>query len=432
MALTAPRKTDEAREDQLCTSRRLVGACMLIFALPLLLGLGVGDTAGSQRESATGSEAVRAFLARHWRHPLQPQGPPPAKLTPIEASLDPSSCGTCHAAQYGDWQRSLHARSMGPGVMGQILDLMRADPNAAMDCQRCHSPLAEQQEKRAIAGAQAEPVLAANPELNARLRAKGLVCAACHVRRWERFGPPKRDGTLESNVPRDRLPHNGATRTPAFLKSEFCMGCHQFPQDGFALNGKLLENTYEEWKASAYARDGVQCQDCHMPDRRHLWRGIHDEEMVRRGVTIDLKTEKVGAQLRATLTVTNSGVGHYFPTYLTPKVFLRMELVDDRGQQVAGSLRQKVIGREVPLDLSREVYDTRLPPHTSLSMKESWATVLRGLRLRAQVLVEPDHFYTQFFQATIPDAELGRGQLEEALRQTQRSAFMIFSREVSL
>ncbi len=432
MALTAPGKSDEAREDQPCGSRRLVDAGMLILALPLLLGLGPGEEAGSRHGSAAASETLHAFLARHWQFPLALQGTPPARFTPVEASLDPERCGTCHSTQYSDWRTSLHARSMGPGVMGQIVDLMRSDPSTALDCQRCHGPLAEQQEKRTIAGAQGEPVPAVNPAFDARLRAKGLVCAACHVRGWERFGPPKRDGTLESNAPRDRLPHNGATRTPAFLKSEFCMGCHQFPQDGYALNGKLLEDTYEEWKASAYARDGVQCQDCHMPDRRHLWRGIHDLETVRRGVTIDLKTERVGPQLRATLTVTNSGVGHYFPTYLTPKVFLLMDLVDDRGQQVAGSLRRAVIGREAPLDLSREIYDTRLPPEASFRMKESWNKLTPRLQLRARVVVEPDHFYTKFFQATIPTAERGRSQLEEALRQTQRSAFTIFSREVSL
>jgi Cytochrome c554 and c-prime len=412
--------------------RRFLCATTAILALPLLFGLGADGRTGSGRESASASEAVRAFLARHWQLPISPQGPAPAEFTPIEASLDPSTCGSCHAVQYGDWQRSLHARSMGPGVMGQIVDMMRSDPSAAMDCQRCHSPLAEQQQKRLIAGAQGEPVLAVNPPFDARLRAKGLVCAACHVRSWERFGPPRRDGTLESNAPRERLPHNGATRTPAFLKSEFCMGCHQFPQDGFALNGKLLENTYEEWRASAYARAGIQCQDCHMPDRRHLWRGIHDPETVRRGVTVDLKTQTVGAQLRAVLTVTNSGVGHYFPTYLTPKVFLLMDLVDEHGRQVAGSLRQAVIGREAPLDLSHEVYDTRLPPQASFSMKETWGTLIPGRRLRARVVVEPDHFYTKFFQAEIPGAERGRAQLEEALRHTQQSAFTIFSRETSL
>lgn len=412
--------------------RRLSTAGTLILAVPLLLGLDPSDKTALERESVTVTEAVRGFLLRHWQTPIQPQGPPPAKLTPIEASLDPASCGSCHAAQYRDWQTSLHAQSMGPGVMGQIVDLMRSEPGAALDCQRCHSPLAEQQEKQVLTGAQGEFISATNPSFDARLRAKGLVCAACHVRGWERFGPPKRDGTPESNVPRDRLPHNGATRTPAFLRSEFCVDCHQFAQDGYALNGKLLENTYEEWKASVYARRGIQCQNCHMPDRRHLWRGIHDPEAVRRGITIDLKTERVGAQLRTTLTVTNSGVGHYFPTYLTPKVFLLMDLIDDRGRQVAGSLRRAVIGREVPLDLSRELYDTRLPPGATFRMKESWVKVIAGLRLRARVMVEPDDFYTKFFQAAIPTAGRGRVQLEEALRRTQQSSFTVFSREVSL
>src|SRR3972149_4806383 len=100
-------------------------------------------------------------------------------------------------------------------------------------------------------------------------------------------GPPGvparrgRGGSPASEPPRERLPHNGAPRTPAFLRAEFCRDCHQFPPDGFALNGKLLENTYAEWKASPFARAGVQCQDCHMPDRRHLWRGIHDAATVR-------------------------------------------------------------------------------------------------------------------------------------------------------
>jgi hypothetical protein len=321
---------------------------------------------------------------------------------------------------------------MGPGVTGQLVDMIRSDPESALDCQRCHSPLAEQQERARRVDTRGEPVLGANPVFDRSLQAKGLVCAACHVREWERFGPPKRDGSLESNAPRAELPHNGATRTPAFLRSEFCRGCHQFAADGFALNGKLLENTYEEWKASPYARQGIQCQDCHMPDRRHLWRGIHDPEMVKQGITIDLKTARQGEQLEATLRVTNSGVGHYFPTYLTPKVFLRLDLVDARGREVKGSLKEAVIGRDAPLDLSRELYDTRLAPKASFALKHSWKVGRPGLRLRARVIVEPDHFYARFFEATIPESEQGRARLREALRQTRQSSFTAFSREAPI
>jgi hypothetical protein len=383
------------------------------------------------RPRSPAEREAEGFLARHWAWPIPLQGKPPARFTPIEASLDPQSCGTCHPAQYVDWKASLHAKAMGPGVMGQLVDLVRTDPDTALDCQRCHSPLSEQQEKlrRERAG---EATFVANPAFDEGLRAKGLVCAACHVRQWERSGPPTRDGRLVSETPRDRLPHNGATRTIAFTRSEFCQGCHQFPADGFALNGKLLENTFEEWKASPYARRGVQCQDCHMPDRRHLWRGIHDPEMVKGGVTIDLETAREGVRVQATLTLTNSGVGHYFPTYLTPKVFARMELIDAAGRPVKGSRTEAVIGRDATLDLSRELYDTRLAPGASFALRHAWTVERRGLTLRARVVVEPGHFYTKFFTAIIPTAGQGKAQLEEALRQTRKSSFTVFAREVPL
>ena len=46
--------------------------------------------------AAAGADLVQDFIRRHWRHPLAPQGPPPARLSPLEASLHPESCGTCH------------------------------------------------------------------------------------------------------------------------------------------------------------------------------------------------------------------------------------------------------------------------------------------------------------------------------------------------
>lgn len=268
---------------------------LIRVAVLAVLLTSAASAGGSEDVKALGVERftpIRDFLVRHWASPIPPQGRAPARFTRVEASLDPQSCGTCHPAQYADWKTSLHAKAMGAGLMGQLVDMVRTDPESALDCQRCHSPLSEQQPKVRRVNTKGEPEFVANPAFDRGLQAKGLVCAACHVRQWEWFGPPMRDGTLVSAAPRETLPQNGATRTPAFLSSEFCQGCHQFPDDGFALNGKLLENTYAEWKASPYAREGVQCQDCHMPDRRHLWRGIHDPEMVKQGVMVDLKTSK--------------------------------------------------------------------------------------------------------------------------------------------
>lgn len=359
------------------------------------------------------------FLERHWQTPIPPQGEAPKKFSPLEASLDPEACAACHRTQYDEWRTSLHSQAMGPGVLGQTVDM---DIESARQCYACHAPLAEQQED--------------SPRFAKALQAQGLTCAACHVRQHERFGPPKAEGAPAATSPGDQLPHNGVTRTSAFLRAEFCKTCHQFPEDGFALNGKLLEDTYTEWKAGPYAAEGVQCQDCHMPARQHLWRGIHDPEMVKRGVTIDLKADREryapGDTLKARLTVTNSGVGHFFPTYLTPKVFVRAELVDAKGKVVPGSFKEKVIGREVPLDLSREVFDTRIPPRKSFMFPYSQKLDRKGLKLRVRVVVAPDHFYARFFRATLPNAEKGKALIQEAAEKARRSAFTIFEQQVPL
>jgi cytochrome c554/c'-like protein len=382
--------------------------------------------------NASGADAIREFLDRHWRQPLAPQGAPPARFSPLEASLEPEACGTCHPVQIADWKTSLHAAAMGPGVSGQLVEMLESDPPSALSCFTCHAPLAEQAPRVMVRDSPS-----ANPVHDATLGAKGLVCAGCHVRAHQRFGPPRRDGSLAATAPRETLPHNGVTRTPAFLRAEFCQSCHQFTSDGFALNGKLLENTYNEWKSSRFARAGVQCQDCHMPDRRHLWRGIHDPDMVRSGLTIAARGGAVryrpGDTISVTLTVESTRVGHAFPTYVTPRVVLSAELVDETGQVIAGSRQEKAIAREVTLDLEREIADTRLMPGKKAVLHYRRRVDRAGLRARLSVVVYPDEFYTRFFESLLEQgAGRGEAQIREALAATRRSPFTVFEREIPL
>jgi Cytochrome c554 and c-prime len=382
--------------------------------------------------AAVGADAVQDFLRRHWRLPLAPQGSPPARFTPLEASLHPEACGSCHPAQFADWRESTHAAATGPGIEGQLVTMLASDPRSALGCLTCHAPLAEQA-PLVVRDQTVQP----NPEHDPALRSKGVPCAGCHVRGHQRFGPPRRDGSLASSAPRETLPHEGVTRTPAFLKSEFCSSCHQFAPDGFALNGKLLENTYNEWKASRFARAGVQCQDCHMPERRHLWRGIHDPDMVRSGLTITV--QPVSARYRPgdvaaiTLRVTSTRVGHSFPTYVTPRVVLSAELMDQAGQVIAGSRQEKIVGREVTLDLSREVFDTRLRPGQSVSLTYRMKVPGSGMRARLAVVVEPDAFYVGFFETLLRQgAGPGEADIRNALDAARRSPFTVFQRDVPL
>jgi hypothetical protein len=397
-----------------------------------LAALGAAAVVAVTTAAGGDPDAVEDFVARHWRMPLAPQGPAPADYAPLERSLAPEACGACHPAQLADWRTSLHAAAMGPGVSGQLVELLRDDPAQALGCHTCHAPLAEQRPLVRV-----ERAWRPNPHFEPDLQSRGVVCAGCHVRAHERFGPPRRDGSVASAAPRSTLPHGGATRTPAFERSEFCRGCHQFEAGGLALEGTLVQDTYNEWRASRFAREGVQCQHCHMPDRRHLWRGIHDPDMVRGGITVTATTDAPrhapGDIVGATLTVTSTGVGHAFPTYVTPRVILRGELVDADGRTVPGSLEEVVIAREVTLDLARQVFDTRLAPGESATLRYRRGPGAPGLRLRLSVVVEPDAFYTRFFETVLAQGA-GRGapQLREALAATRRSAFTVFVRETPL
>ena len=384
---------------------------------------------------ATGADGVDEFIRRHWRAPIAPQGPAPERFTSTEASLSPEACGTCHAAQLGDWKTSLHAKSMGAGVAGQLADMLHADPRSAATCYRCHAPLAEQTPfTRGPAG------LEPNPVYDASLGSHGVVCAGCHVRAHERFGPPRRDGSLASAAPRDTLPHGGVTRTPAFLKSEFCRSCHQFEPNEYRVNGKLLEDTYNEWKSSRFAREGVHCQDCHMPDRRHLWRGIHDPDMVRSGVTISVTPRESrlrrGRTADVTLTIRSTRVGHAFPTYVTPRVVVSAELVDANGEPIPGSRVERTIERAVETDLSREIRDTRLRPGGAMSLAYRRRVDTEAAHLRLRVVVEPDAFYTRFFETVLKEniAEMGAGRgrerIEAALAETRTSPFTLWERDL--
>jgi len=189
---------------------RLVVVALLALALP-------AAAAGPTPRPGAIEAAEREFLEKHWRRVIPPQGPAPARFSPIERSLQPEACGACHPVQFGDWQASLHSKSMGPGVAGQLVEMARREPAAARSCSRCHAPVAEQRPelvdaRRAVA----------NPDFDNALRTRGVICASCHVRGHEHFGPPRRDGSTAYRAPRETLPHNSVARTAAFLRAEFC------------------------------------------------------------------------------------------------------------------------------------------------------------------------------------------------------------------
>ncbi len=305
----------------------------LIIGPALVIAGGVGFLiyVAAGVDSVTGNidrDADRWQIA-YWKKPIPAQGQPPTTHLEQARGIHPENCGACHAAQYQDWRKSVHSLAMGPGVTGQFPSMSFA---GQAQCLECHAPMSEQWGKlRDDKGNWQD-----NRTFDGALQAKGMVCSACHLRKHKRHGPPLPQG----KAPVSQLVHGEPLRTRFFRASEFCKGCHQHPTTTLMINGKTVENTYQEWLNSPYPERGITCQGCHMPGGRHLWKGIHDSEMTRSGVSFSaaLTSGKLaaGQRIEAELSLTNSGTGHAFPTYTTPAVFLKAAFLDKSGAILAG------------------------------------------------------------------------------------------------
>jgi hypothetical protein len=141
---------------------------------------------------------------------------------------------------------------------------------------------------------------------------------------------------------------------------------------------------------------------------------------------------RVAGRVAARLVVENTGVGHRFPTYVTPLVIMRAELVDAGGRAVPGTRVEQRIGREVTLDLARELSDTRLAPGERAELGYARALEATAVAARFSVIVYPDAFYSAFFEALLRQGA-GRGEddVRRALAETRRSAFAVFEELVS-
>lgn len=394
----------------------VAGRSVVAVVCVVLLAAGWWLWRGAGSGENVPADPVESFLARHWLKPLAAQGMPPAGFTDAEASLAPADCGQCHVEQLRDWRSSLHSHTMGNGMLWQARAL---SSDQVARCLDCHAPLAEQKALLAQAlGWPEAPAAAAPAYVPPDLHRQGLVCAACHVRAHVRYGPPPSAGKPAGDTP--DLPHAGFRETQAFQDSRFCATCHQFPDDGPALNGKLLENTYSEWRASRHAAEGRTCQSCHMPARRHLWRGIHDPDMVRQALTAVLSvTPAANGRLQVRAQIRNSGAGHYFPTYLVSSVRLRLVAENASGTQTR-PLAEALITRDTDVWLTEERTDSRLAPDAERVLEADMQMPQEpGWRIALHIDVAPREHYERMFAAVLNDSGV---QLDAVTRQMLAAA----------
>jgi len=398
-------------------------------------------TIASDTASGIGGKAIEeadpGLPQGYWQAPGATDGKAPHGWSKLESNLHPEACAGCHREQFDAWKKSLHAHAYSSGLVGQIPAMGHAAGN---DCLACHAPLAEQlysDEKSMIASVKLRlsHVEGFDPEAGAEsaaraggvpLRHSGVSCAACHVRGWKRFGPPpKGNGAVGVQ---NASAHGGFIATGDFEQSQFCAKCHQFPRSA-AINGKPLENTVFEWKNSRFAAEGVSCQQCHMPDRRHEFRGIHDKEMVRKG--LDIRLLRRGD--KAVLALASRWIGHAFPTYVTPRIIILAQTEDAHGSEIDSQAWEIVREVEFRGGDWQELQDTRLMPGVTREYVVD-QIAQNAVAVRYKIAVIPDHFYKGVYRNLLAGrlTSEAREHLQRALQHADDNDYLLFEEKLML
>lgn len=287
-------------------------------------------------------------------------------------SLKAESCGVCHKDIYEEWKTSIHAKAYEDPFFQAY---WKKDKNIWV-CLNCHTPLENQQPtlikdipRGRVEKAAAEP----NPHYDAAYQKEGITCAACHVR----------DGVIYGPYDDSAAPHPTGF-DPNFRTAKICYRCHNVVSGPAQFYNVGPCGTYTEYEGKYFMQErGFICQNCHMPEverpvarggpirqgRRHLWRGGHDPEMIKKAVAVRVQAEpaspKPGDRVTFTATVINAGAGHKIPTGDPDRHFTVEFLVQEKNGHVIDQ-QSDTMGRWIlwqPVIL--EVYDNRLLPLAS-------------------------------------------------------------------
>jgi hypothetical protein len=241
-------------------------------------------------------------------------------------SLSAGECGGCHEAIYEEWSQSMHAKAW-------------TDPYYQIDyvfdgsqqiCLNCHIPLENQQEDLVVGFRDREmfkPILEPNPNFDPTLQSEGVTCAVCHVREGRIVGP----------FATEDAPHPVKYDPEMSSGIRYCEQCH-------VVSGERWDTFYSIPPCGTVAEiresgQEIDCVGCHMPETirpaadgmddrkvgRHLFRGGHHPERVKGSLKVETKRETKEDGDSFSITLTNVGAAHHFPTG-TPDRHLTLEL----------------------------------------------------------------------------------------------------------
>jgi len=299
-----------------------------------------------------------------------------------EGFTSSSVCKNCHSGIFKSWSNSMHAFSVSDPVFeaSYLQAIKNKGEEARRFCLSCHSPTTR---------------ITGDYFLNSNISKEGVTCDFCHT---------VTSVDLDSNTPKIinqvgaiiRGPFSDVTspahnieRSDLHLKSELCAGCHELKGE----NGVPILSTYSEWKEGPYREQGIQCQNCHMPEmfnvpdvnpdvkvtrnfaKDHAVLGGHSQIKLSKAATISTKVKLENNKAVVEALVHNRESGHKIPTG-TParKIILEVALSDKGGKILSTQSRtyQKVMvddsgnilteGGDIFLKSDRVLSDNRIAP----------------------------------------------------------------------
>lgn len=248
-------------------------------------------------------------------------------------------CRKCHERVYNEWVSSSMSKSLSSPLFKPLLEwyLSKKGPKDRGYCIQCHAPQARVNSE--IVEDLIQQVQTGN------VISDGVGCSQCHF--IKEIETVKQNGNIRFelgrtlfgpyNDPIENMAHNSQF-IEIYKKSDICLSCHQFKMA--FLNGEECCDTFEGWKGSRAAREGKECQTCHMKERNgpsaneekprriasHDFPGKYGE-IIKDAVRLDMEKVFLGDQLKVTIFL-QSQVPHNFPSGHPPfsQVFLNLSV----------------------------------------------------------------------------------------------------------
>ncbi|MCX7797808.1 MAG: NapC/NirT family cytochrome c [Melioribacter sp.] len=266
----------------------------------------------------------------------------------------PKYCGSaCHTDFYQQWKQAMMSQAY-THEWDEIEYFKLAVPHADKDekvaevkagCNGCHSPIAY------LAGDVPPPPPSKNSRAN-----ESVSCDVCHSISGFAGDIPynynyiMKPGKVKfsSRKPSVESPAHEIEVNSLLKSGDFCGICHNEKSP----YGAWVKTTHLEWKEGPYSKEGVQCQDCHMPKaemktasmgakysdaRLHLFHGAHDPGKIRGAIELrinpDINEVEPGNIVKFTVALFNQKTGHKFPTGSVEDriVWLHVEAIDSKG-----------------------------------------------------------------------------------------------------